>query len=286
MNELTKKIKAAVIGDPISHSLSPVIHRYFLEKYSINGSYEAILLNQNELFIGLKSLIEQGFSGFNITIPHKESALKFCTNLSKIAKINGAINMINVRNDEIYGDNSDGFGFIQNLQNEQPNFSPSEKNVFVIGAGGASRAVIYSLIDKKAKNIFITNRNSERASRLVNDLAPLALVNQTNLKILNFDEFCRTLSICDLLVNTTSLGMTGQEMLAINLSWLSKTALVYDLVYKPLHTKLLQEAETRGNSTITGIGMLIEQAKIGFASWFGINPESDFELTRLLLAKL
>lgn len=276
---------AAVIGDPISHSLSPFIHNFFLKKYQIEGRYEAVRLEKDKFLSGLQELVKQGFIGFNITIPHKESAISFCSKLSEAAKIIGAVNTISINSDKIYGDNSDSFGFLKNLENEQPDFSLKNKNVFLIGAGGASRAVIYALISKKVRKIFITNRSKEKAMKLIADFSDFAMIYEVNLEFLEIETFSKKLSICDLLINSTSLGMQGAEALKLNIDSLENIAPVYDLVYKPLNTELLNAATNRGNPVITGIGMLIEQAKLGFFSWFGIYPESDDMLTSQLIAK-
>lgn len=277
-------IKAAVIGDPISHSLSPKIHNYFLKKYQIDGSYEAIKIPKNELKQSVKSLIEQGFSGFNVTIPHKEEIFKICDYKSQTATLTGAVNTVVITSEKkLFGHNSDAEGFLNNLIETCPDFNFKNKNAFVIGAGGAARAIIYSLIKSGVKNIFITNRNQNRAINLIEDFAIFANEKKCELTFLNQKDFEKNLENCDLLTNSTSLGMTGQDPLNLDLKNLKKSAIVYDIVYKPLMTPLLQEAKKQGNKIVTGIGMLVHQALIGFELWFKQKPEIDEKLKNILL---
>lgn len=274
-------IKAAVIGDPISHSLSPKIHGYFLQKYKINGSYEAIRVEKQNLATDVLKLIEQGYAGFNVTIPHKEEIFKMCYFRSKSAELTGAVNTVFITEDKkLFGHNSDVDGFLNNLKISAPEFNLENKTAFVIGAGGAARAIVYGLIKSKVKKIFITNRSFDRAQKLITDFSKLA-----EIEFLDLENFSKKLGECDLLVNSTALGMTGQEALHINLENLNKSALVYDIVYKPLITDLLASAKNRGNKIITGIGMLTQQALIGFEMWFKIKPEADATLEKILTEK-
>jgi len=276
-------IKAAVIGDPISHSLSPKIHNFFLEKYQINGSYQAIQITKDDLEKEVLSLINQGFAGFNITLPHKETIFKLCHYKSKSAILSGAVNTIIITEDKkLFGHNSDIDGFLNNLKNHAPDFNLNNKNAFVIGAGGAARAIVYGLIKSGVKKIYITNRNSKKAQNLIQDFCAF----KTEILFCEMAEFCKNLNNCDLLINSTSLGMQGQEKLLIDLSQLNKNALIYDIVYKPLMTDLLLAAQNRGNRIITGIGMLVEQALIGFELWFKEKPINDKKLEEILLKNL
>jgi shikimate dehydrogenase len=277
------KIKAGVIGDPISHSLSPQIHNYFLKKYNIDGSYEAILIKKENLLLSMQELVNQGFSGFNVTIPHKEVVFKICDFTSKTAQLTKAVNTLIITPDKrIFGHNSDAEGFLNNLEDNCPDFDLKDKIAFVIGAGGAARAIVYALIKNQVKNIFITNRNHNRALNLIDDFAIFAKEKKCELNFLPQVDFEKQLNTCDLLINSTSLGMENQEELKIDLEKLKKTAIVYDIVYKPLETELLKLAKSRGNRIITGIGMLIHQALIGFEAWFGKKPEIDQNLIKSL----
>lgn len=281
-NDIAKKavgIKAAVIGDPISHSLSPKIHNFFLEKYEIDGSYEALQVTKNNLSEMVAKLVNSGFAGFNVTLPHKEEIFKICDHKSKTAELTGAVNTVIVTPDKkLFGHNSDAEGFLNNLKNSQPDFDLSGKNIFVVGAGGAARAVVYALIKSDVKNIFITNRNEIRATELIKNFANFAQQKKCKLKFLDKENFEKNLDQCDLLVNSTSLGMAGQAALELDLKNLKNSALVYDIVYKPLMTELLTAAEARGNKIVTGIGMLVFQALVGFEAWFKQKPEIDEKL--------
>jgi shikimate dehydrogenase len=276
-------IKAAVIGDPISHSLSPIIHNYFLEKFKINGSYQAIKIAKEDLKLEVSNLVNQGYAGFNVTIPHKEEIYKLCNYKSKSAQITKAVNTALITPDgKLFGHNSDVDGFLNNLKKSQINFSLKDKTAFVIGAGGAARAIIYALIKENVREIFLTNRNEKRAQNLIADFSDF------NIKI-NFCEmphFEKNLINCDLLINATSLGMQGQEQLEINLNSIKKSAIIYDIVYKPLMTNLLLAAQKNKNNVVTGIGMLVEQALIGFELWFKEKPQDTAQITKILLEKL
>lgn len=280
-------IKAAVIGDPISHSLSPKIHGFFLEKYQIDGTYDAIRIEKNNLLTDVQKLVDQGFAGFNVTIPHKEEIFKLCDYRSKSANITGAVNTVIITKDgKLFGHNSDVDGFLNNLKNSQPDFDLKNKTSFVIGAGGAARAIVYGLIKSGVNKIFITNRSFERAEKLIADFNNFSAKNSCEIKFLNLENFSKKLSDCDLLVNSTALGMVGQEKLELDLENLNKAAIVYDIVYKPLITDLLALAQKRGNKIVTGIGMLIQQALIGFEAWFGKKPEVDNQLEKILIQNL
>ncbi len=276
-------IKSAVIGDPISHSLSPKIHNFFLQKYGIEGSYEAIKIAKDDLKKEVQNLVNQGFSGFNVTIPHKEEIFKICDFKSKTAQLTGAVNTVIITPDKkLFGHNSDAEGFINNLKNCAPEFDLNGKNAFVIGAGGAARAVVYALIKSGAKKICITNRNKIRAEELIKNFAKFSSEKKCELQFFDAENFEKNLSDCDLLINSTSLGMLGQAPLTLDLKNLKNSALVYDIVYKPLETELLSAAKKRGNKIVTGIGMLVEQALIGFEAWFKTKPESDEKLQKIL----
>lgn len=293
MIETAKTRIAGVIGDPVSHSLSPKLHGYWLDKYQIDGRYEAWQITTKDLELFLKTklpelILQKGYKGCNVTIPHKEAAFGICQKFHEIsdeACIIRAVNTIsfNYHSKLLYGDNSDGKGFIKNIKNHYPDFNFKNKKVVILGSGGAARAVCYSLIKEQPLKITITNRNYQRALELINDFYQNT-PDHINCKILSpfpcsWNEKEKILSDCDFLINTTSLGMNGQEELEIDLNNLSKSALVCDIVYKPLMTKLLTNAKSRGNEIVTGIGMLINQAVFGFEAWYGIKPEVDLELT-------
>ncbi|MCE3255166.1 MAG: shikimate dehydrogenase [Rickettsiaceae bacterium] len=262
---------AAVIGDPIAQSLSPYLHNYLLKKHKIDGIYIPLKVSEVDFPKFLKTLPQLGFAGCNITIPHKEVALKLCDNLSESAKQIGAVNTIIFEKDgKIFGDNSDHFGFIANIKNTHPNFDFKNKKTLLLGAGGAARAIVFGLLKEQVGEIVVANRNLERAKILSE--------NFKNVSPIHWNEREKNLEQFDIIVNSTSLGMQGKEELEIDLTSLKKTALVCDIVYKPLMTKLLVEAEKRGNPIVTGIGMLIFQGLIGFEKWFEAKPVVDQKL--------
>ncbi len=281
--------RAAVIGDPISHSLSPKLHNFWLKKYGVIGSYESVLIKKDELVDKVESMINE-FVGFNVTIPHKETIYQLIKlqhgDLTQAALASSAVNTVVIKkNGKLIGDNSDGAGFFKNLLYTQPDFDYKDKNIFIIGAGGAARAIINSAFtDLQARNIFITNRSEDKFKSIYEDFAKLRQsYSQTAIKFFNKSDFEENLHNCDLLINSTSLGMQGQQPLNLNLDKLNKQALVYDIIYKPLMTDLLKQAQLRGNKIVTGIGMLAFQAAVGFEQWFEKKPEIDEELLQFLI---
>ena len=278
-------IKAGVIGFPISHSLSPIIHNFYLKKHKINGTYEAFAIPNENFEDSIKNLVEQqNLSGFNVTIPHKEKIYNLCHHLSKTAQITKAVNtVIIMQNGKFFGHNSDAEGFIKNFFNHFPNYQLNHKKCLVIGAGGASRAIVYSLISQKVAKIFITNRDQEKALKLIADFKNFSQQNLVELEFVPLKTKFDFLNEIDLIINGTSLGMINQQKLDIDISNAKKTAIVYDIVYKPLITDLLSQAKELDLKIITGIGMLIEQALIGFEAWFKIKAEFDLELEKILL---
>ena len=281
----TDVCKALLIGDPVKQSLSPVIHQYFLQQNNLIGSYEAWQVAKPNLNSTIKLLIEQKYAGFNVTIPHKEEVFLLCHKLSKTAKLIGAVNTVSILPDgSLYGHNSDAFGFYENILQQQPKLILNNQNALIIGAGGAGRAVLYSLIKAKMATIFIANRNQNKLDKLLTDFTPLA--KQHQVKIVAWQEYSKILPQITLLVNATSLGMLNQNELNLDFNQLSCQTTVYDIVYKPLYTKLLLEAQKKGCPIITGLGMLVHQARVGFELWFKQKPIYNTELQQLLLSKL
>jgi shikimate dehydrogenase len=282
---LKNKIKAGVIGFPISHSLSPIIHNFYLNKYKINGTYEAFAIPNENFEDSIENLIQQqNLSGFNITIPHKEKIYNLCHHLSKTAQITKAVNtLIVMQNGKFFGHNSDAEGFIKNFYNHCPNYQLNQKKCLLIGAGGASRAIVYSLISQKVAKIFIANRDQEKALKLIADFKNFSQQNLVELEFVALKTQFDFLNEIDLIINGTSLGMINQQKLDIDISNAKKTAIVYDIVYKPLITDLLKQANELDLKIITGIGMLIEQALVGFEAWFKTKAEFDSELEKILL---
>ena len=272
-------LRAGIVGWPVSHSRSPLLHGYWLRKYAISGTYERIPIAPENFAVNFRALAGQGFSGVNVTIPHKQAALACCDALDANAKRLGAVNTVRIKDGQFYGSNTDGFGFMENLRLGAPDWKPQAGPAVIIGAGGAARAVIAALCDAGVERLYLFNRTRARADRLAADLGgPIITAD--------WAELPRTLPDCALLVNCSSLGMAGQPPLEISLENLHPRATVTDLVYTPLITALLRMAAARGNPVIDGLGMLIHQARPGFAAWFGRMPEADDTLRNLLLADI
>lgn len=274
-----KEIKiAGVVGDPISHSLSPKLHGYWLKKYGIKGDYSAFHISANELSSFIHQLKSNGISGVNITVPHKENILKFVDIVDDVAARIGAVNTVYFnKKGKLVGTNTDGYGFLTHLKQSIIGWDSKKGPAVIIGAGGAARAILISLLDDGAPEIRITNRTFSRAEALA------AEIGDERIKVIPWEKREKALKGARLLVNVTTLGMRGQPILDLALDQLPKEAVVYDIVYNPLQTTLLKKAKERGNITVDGLGMLLHQAVPGFQAWFGIRPEVDNELKQILL---
>jgi shikimate dehydrogenase len=272
--------KAAVIGYPVAHSLSPRLHNYWLKKYNIAGEYTAIEVLPENLADFIKSLDKNGFCGVNVTIPHKENVISFLDEIDKYAQAIDAVNTIVVQDGRLIGKNTDVYGFFENIK---PYITGRKKSV-ILGAGGAAKAVVSALSLFEFSEIIITNRTKKRAEDLINRLDS-RLRGNDKIKIADWEKRSEILQDADLLVNTTSLGMTGKGELDINLEKLPKTALVTDIVYNPLITPLLAQAQARGNLIVDGLGMLLHQAVPAFEAWFGVRPEVTEDLRKYILEK-
>lgn len=267
---------AGVIGYPIGHSKSPRLHNYWLRKYGIEGYYIPMEIAPDKVAESLKFLPTLGFVGLNVTIPHKEKALALADEVSDRARMIGAANTLVFRKDgSIHADNTDGYGFMQNLRRGAPDWDPTAGPVAVIGAGGASRAVIVSLLEAGVPEIRLANRTRARAETLAGQFGP-------KITVYDWENAGDTLAGAAVLVNTSSLGMVGKKPLEIPLDLLAPETIVTDLVYTPLRTDLLIEASEIGCKTVDGLGMLEHQATPGFERWFGVAPEVD-EKTRAIL---
>lgn len=274
--------KAAVIGYPVKHSLSPRLHNYWLKKYNIKGEYTAIEVPPEGLAEFISTMAANGFCGVNLTIPHKEAVMDLLDYIDDNAKKIGAVNTIVVKAGKLFGKNTDAYGFSENISSSHHLVISSSKAV-VLGAGGAAKAVIFALQQLGFKEIIITNRTRARAEELVSSYQRTLV---SSITIAEWNDRNNILENADLLVNTTSLGMTGKEPLDIDLSLLPKTALVTDIVYSPLITPLLAQAIERGNPTVDGLGMLLHQAVPAFEAWFGVKPEVTNELREYVLQQL
>ena len=270
---------AGVMGWPVGHSLSPLLHGYWLTTHAIDGAYVPLAVKPEDFAEAVRMLPKLGFAGANVTIPHKQAALAACDELDDVAVRIGAVNTIVVRRDgRLWGTNTDAYGFIENLKAKHPAWDPGAGPAVVIGAGGAARAVVVALLDAGVPSVRLTNRSRERAENLARDL------DAKRIEVIDWDLRGVSLAGAMLLVNTTSLGMTGQPALDLDLAHLPKDAAVYDIVYVPLETDLLKAARAAGHPVIDGIGMLLHQARPGFAAWFGIEPVVDQALTAYVLA--
>jgi shikimate dehydrogenase len=263
------------MGWPVGHSRSPRLHGYWLERYGIDGTYVPLAVPPAHFPQALRTLALVGFRGVNITVPHKEAALATVDTLDRTARRIGAVNTVMMESDgTLRGTNTDAIGFLEHLKASAPGWNPSGPAV-VIGAGGAARAVIVALQDAGVREIRLVNRTRERAEELAMALAG-------GIGVLPWMARNGALSGASLVVNTTTLGMTGQPVLEIDLSELPEGACVFDCVYSPLETALLAQTRAKGLIAVDGLGMLIHQARAGFAAWFGIEPEVDPALRRFL----
>ncbi|GLS43518.1 shikimate dehydrogenase [Methylobacterium brachythecii] len=273
--------KAFVVGHPIAHSRSPLIHGYWLRHLGIEGSYERVDVPPEEFEAFIQKLAQTGFAGGNVTIPHKEAAYRLADRLTPRAQKIGAVNTLVVDNNGILGDNTDAPGFIAHLdQSLGPHWLQcSGGTAVVLGAGGAARAVVAGLAERGIDRIVIANRSFDRACALVT-------IDPERIEVVDWSALPKRLAEVGLLVNTTSLGMTGHPMLELDLNSLPSTAAVADIVYAPLETTLLANARARGLSVVDGLGMLLHQAVPGFEAWFGIRPQVTSELRDLIVADL
>lgn len=278
--------KAGVIGFPIAHSRSPLIHGHWLKTYGVAGSYDRILVEPENLKAFIAALAGNGFAGCNVTIPHKEAVFALCRALTPTAQALGAVNTLWFENGLLHGDNTDVMGFIASLDEAAPGWARRTRNARLLGAGGAARGIVYGLAERGVERIEIANRGIGRAEAMAGDLGPLARRFGAELVVTEWDARSAGLEAVDLVVNTTSLGMHGQPALEIDLSGLPERAVVADAVYVPLMTPLLKDAKARGLAVSDGLGMLLYQARPGFERWFGVRPEVTADLRRLVEADI
>jgi shikimate dehydrogenase len=268
-------INACVIGWPIAHSRSPLIHGYWLKKYAIDGSYIRRPVEPASLAAFIANLSQAGLAGCNVTLPHKEAVFGLVTRADESTERLGAVNTVFLRDGHTFGTNTDGEGFINSLRSSVHGFSIANSRVMILGAGGASLAVVNAVLEQGASEVVVANRTLEKAEQLRQRFGPRVLP-------LSWDEAGDQAVDCELLVNTTSLGMSGQSELVFDLSRLPVEAVVTDIVYTPLRTRLLVDAAARGNRTVDGLGMLLHQAVRGFSLWFNVTPQVTDELHDLV----
>jgi len=267
---------AGVMGWPVMHSRSPMLHNYWFRKHNLAGTYVPLAIKPENLAAALRALHPLGFAGCNLTIPHKQQAMKIVDEVDTVGKSIGAISCVVVRPDgSLSGSNNDCYGFIHNLKQAQPGWRADAGPIVVIGAGGGSRAVCYSLLQEGAREVRLVNRTLARAKGIADDFfGPV--------KVLPWEQRHDVLEGAAMVVNATSQGMTGQPALDIRLDKLARTALAADIIYTPLETPFLAAARQRGNRTINGLGMLLHQGRPAWKAWFGIETEVTPELRAMV----
>ena len=268
---------AAVIGWPITHSLSPRLHNCWLDRYGIDGVYVPLGVRPEDVEAAMRMLPRLGFAGFNVTAPHKQTAYLMVDERTPLAARMGAVNTVTIdAGGRMTGDNTDGYGYLESLRQTVPTWRGSEGPAVVIGAGGGARGVVASLLDSGTPELRLINRNQARAEVLAEELGG-------SITVVPWEGRNAALDGAAFLVNVSSAGMMGNPPLDLDLSLLPKTAVVSDIVYVPLETPLLVQARARGNPTVDGIGMLLHQARPGFRAWFGVDPTVDADLRAFVL---
>jgi shikimate dehydrogenase len=276
---------AGVFGWPVDHSRSPRLHGFWLAQHRIDGAYVPFATHPRDLPRAVRALPSLGFRGGNVTLPHKEPALGLVDEASRTAQRIGAVNTLVVREDgSIFGDNSDGFGFLAHLQASRRGWQPEAAPAVVLGAGGAARAIVVALLESGVPAVTLVNRTQRRAEELVEALGQALGGDATGrLQVVSWHHREAALESAGLLVNSTQLGQAGQPTLELALDALPKAAVVYDIVYVPMETPLLAAARARGNPVVDGLGMLLHQARPGFAAWFEVEPKVTPELREFVL---
>jgi shikimate dehydrogenase len=266
---------AGVLGWPIAHSRSPRLHGFWLERHGIDGAYLPLPVRPEEFERAVRGMVALGFAGANVTIPHKLAAFAICDELDDTARRAGAVNTLIFRQGRIIGRNTDGYGFIANLRGH--GVDPAAGPALLLGAGGSTRAVAAALQDAGVP-VSVVNRTRERADELAADLP--------GLRVLDWRDREGTLAEYALVVNTTALGMAGDDRLPVDLNRAARQTVVADIVYVPIETPLLAAARARGLRAVDGLGMLLHQARPGFIEWFGVEPEVDEALRQFVAADL
>jgi shikimate dehydrogenase len=266
---------AGVFGHPVTHSRSPRLHGFWLQRYGIDGAYIPLGVAPGGFGAAVRALVELGFRGANVTIPHKLAAFEICDAVAPFARRAGAVNTLIFRDGRIEGSNTDGFGFLESIREAAPGWRADAGPAVLLGAGGAARAIAAALLDAGAPRVTLVNRTAAKAEALARDLGgPIHVADRPPLED------------AALLVNTTSLGMQGQPGLEVDLAPLPASAVVADIVYVPLETRLLAAARARGLIAVDGLGMLLHQARPGFEAWFGVAPQVDQALRDVVAADI
>ncbi len=269
---------AGVIGWPIGHSLSPRLHGHWLKRYGVAGTYIPMAVAPEQVGNAINGVVALGLAGCNVTVPHKEAVMPFLDEVEPAARRIGAVNTIVVKPDgRTVGSNTDGFGFLENIRAGVDGWRPDAGPAVVIGAGGAARSILVALTDGGCPEIRLVNRSPERAERVAAEMG-------SPVRAVPWERRTEALDGASLLVNTSAAGMAGNPPLDLILGSLPKSAIVTDIVYAPLRTKLLVDAAENGNRTVDGLGMLLHQARPGFEAWFGVSPTVDQALRAAVLA--
>lgn len=274
----TQKIPlAGVIGNPIAHSRSPLMHRHWLARYNLAGDYIPLHVEDADLETVIRTMPKMGFVGANVTIPHKVAVMQIADQITDRAILIGAANTLIFREDgKIHADNTDGYGFMANLKQGAPDWNPKAGPTAILGAGGAARAIIVALADAGVPEILLSNRTRPKAEALRAEFG-------ARIRVVDWVQAGNMIAEATMVVNTTSLGMKGQPELRVPLDGLQPGTVVNDIVYTPLHTPLLRAAEQSGCTIVDGLGMLLHQGVPGFERWFGHRPDVDDDLRRAVL---
>lgn len=255
-----------IIGHPVAHSRSPIIHGHWLAEHGLDGSYERVDVPPDAVAAFLDRIRSGEFAGGNVTVPNKEAVLPLLDHVGETARRMGAVNTIWVEDGKLHGDNTDAFGFLAHLDDRVPGWDARTASALILGAGGAARAVVHGLVSRGVGRIILVNRSMARAEDLAAEFG-------AGVEARGRSEAAALVATSDLIVNTTSLGMQGQPPLDLDLAGLRPGTIVDDIVYVPLETALLAEARARGGVPVDGLGMLLHQAIPGFERWFGVRPE-------------
>lgn len=268
---------SGVIGHPVAHSKSPRLHRHWLKRYGVAGHYVPLEVAAEDLPQVLEAMPHMGFVGANVTVPHKQAALQLCDLVTDRAALIGAVNTLIFRPDgRLHGDNTDGYGFLANIRQQVPDWQPKSGPAAVLGAGGASRAIIVALLEAGVPEIRLSNRTLPRAEALRAEFG-------ARVSVIDWVRAGNMLEGANTVVNTTTLGMEGQPPFRVPLDALEPDAVVSDIVYVPLETEFLKQARAQGCRVVDGLGMLMHQAVPGFERWFGMRPEVDAALRESVL---
>ena len=270
--------RACIMGHPVAHSRSPMLHGYWLRTLGIDGAYELADVAPEKFDVFFRGLKHNGFVGGNITIPHKEAAYRLVDRRERAADAIGAVNTVWYEGETLIGGNTDWLGLVGSLDDIHPGWDAAPGKVVVLGAGGSARASVFAFTER-GFSVSIVNRTHERAEKL-------AAAFGTRASAHDFSELPKLLGQADVLINNTSLGMAGKPPLAIDLGALKTSAIVYDVVYVPLETELLKAAKARGHRTVDGLSMLLYQAVVGFSHWFGVTPKVTAEQRAILEADI